>query len=221
MRFPAISKVLLILILPLLYFLLISNYIGFNKSFYQEKFSEYRIQNKVPDAQGIHQKVMYFLIGKNKELPNVFNEREKHHLFDVKNIVSISTIALYILIALFISLAFISGIILKTPHKIINFVGNVLVFGGLLTIFLATALFLAINSNFSSAFESFHQIFFEKNTYTFNPANEVIVNLYPEQLFMDLGIKISKAVLIISAIAILVGAFLLHKSKRIKRQAKT
>ena len=68
--------------------------------------------------------------------------------------------------------------------------------------------------NFPPAFDFFHRLFFQQGTYTFDPANEVIVRLYPENLFVDLGIVISRNIMLASAAIILAGSCLLFKSKR-------
>jgi len=217
MKFLAISRFLLIIILPFLIFLLILNFTGFSDSFYREKFSEYNVLKNVPQADSLHEKVMEFINGKSSELPKEFNYREGQHLLDVRNIIRIAAILIYSLVILFLLLLIASSFILNANARIINFIGKILVFGGLLTIILAALLFFIINSNFSPAFESFHQLFFQKGTYLFDPAKEIIVNLYPEKLFMDLGIRMSKLVVITSAITILIGAFLLLKSKKIKK----
>ena len=152
MKFIDISKIFIITVIPLLIFLLAANFIAFDKSFYQRKFSEYKVNENVEGAQDLHEKVMDFIQGKSNELPNEFNEREKQHLLDVKGIIKISSIALYVFIAIFIILLVASAFILKVNNYIINFVGKVLVFGGVLTIALATILFFLISSNFSAAF---------------------------------------------------------------------
>ncbi len=216
MKFLTLSKFLLILMVPFLLFLLVLNFGAFDSLFFREKFSEYKVEQKVPQAILLHEKVINFITGKNNELPNDFNDREKKHLWDVRNIVRISTILLYTLVILFVLLLLISASILKVNNFIANFAGKVLVFGGFLTIMLASALFFLINSDFSAAFESFHKLFFQQGTYSFDPAKEIIVNLYPEQLFMDIGIRISKWVVVASSVVMLLGALLIFKPKEKK-----
>ncbi|MBI2658859.1 DUF1461 domain-containing protein [Candidatus Woesearchaeota archaeon] len=211
-----ISKFLLVLILPFILFLLVLNFIGFNDVFYKEKFSEFNVGN----ISSLHEKVISFVAGKTNELPAEFNERERQHLADVRNAREISTIVLYVLVFLFILLLIVSAFTLKINNIITNFIGKVLIFGGILTIAIAAALFFLINFDFSPAFESFHSIFFEKGTYTFDPANEMIVRLYPEQLFMDMGIKISKWVILLSAILVVIGLFLVFRPKSKKNKNK-
>lgn len=216
MRFLTISTFLLVFILPFILFLLVTSFAGFDDLFYRDKFLEYKVQEDVPQASSLHEKVINFIKAKSNDLPNEFNEREKQHLFDVRNVARVSTIALYVFLILFVLLLIISSFILKVNNKIINFVGKILIFGGLLTVAISLALFLFINYNFSSTFESFHTLFFKPGTYTFDPAKEMLTRIYPEQLFMDLGARISKWIITASAIIILVGALLLFKSKKQK-----
>jgi len=220
MKFLTASKILMIALVPILIFLIVLNFAGFDPSFYQEKSSEYDVQNKVPEAVSLNEKVFNFIMGKSNKLPAEFNEREKQHLWDVKNIVRISTIALYAFIALFALLLIASAFILKINNRIINFMGKVLIFGGFLTVALSAALLFFINSDFAQTFESFHKLLFDKGTYVFDPAKEMIVRLYPEQFFLDIGIRVSKWIIISSAIIILLGAFLMLKSKSKKNKKK-
>ena len=95
-----------------------------------------------------------------------------------------------------------------------NFFGDVLLYGGLLTIISSAILFLLMIFDFAAAFESFHVLFFEKGSYVFDPSKEMLVRIYPEDLFMDLGLRISKIILITSILAILIGKFLIVKTKK-------
>jgi len=222
MKFLTLSKFFLIFISPVLLFLFVSNLTAFDNSFYREKFSEYKIQQDLPQANVIHEKVINYIKGKNDELPNQFNEREKHHLWDVRKFVYTFNNLMYILIALFVMLSTISLYHLKINRMALNFFGKILFFGGLLTLIIALVLSILLSMNFSTTFELFHKLFFENGTYVFDPSKEIIVRLYPEQLFMDIGIKILKGVVIASFIAGMPGLLLIYKSKnkKIKKENK-
>lgn len=215
MRFLAVSKILMILIAPFLVFLLVFNLMAFNEPYFKEKFSEYGIT----DAKliGIHEKILKFVKGGNIRLPDELNAREKQHLTDVRDAREISEIVLYVFIFLFVSLLVTSVFTLKINNLITNFIGKILLFGGILTMGISAALFLLIIADFSSAFENFHLLLFQKGTYTFDPASELLTNIYPGQLFMDLGIKISKGVLFTSIVLVLIGLFLLLNPKKEKK----
>lgn len=216
MKFINLSKIFLVLILPFLIFLLVFNFTVFSNSFFKNAFSKYGVYDKFSNAEAMHQKVIDFIEGKSGELPANFNDRERQHLDDVKNVISALTITLYIIIALFVILLFISSFMLKINSSIINFVGKVLMWGGILTVAAALLLFIAVKIDFGPTFESMHQMFFQKGTYLFDPAKESIVNLYPEQLFMDLGIRISAWTVAAAVICILIGLYLVFKTKKRK-----
>jgi len=215
MKFLTIAKILLVLILPVLLILLSTNFAGFNLSFYKEKFQQYNVEKNVPGAESLHNKVIDFIKGNSNQPPNEFNEKEKQHLWDVKNVIRYGKILLYILVILFIFLLLFSAFIIKANNAITNFIGKIFLYGGILTIAIAAILFFMINFDFSKTFETFHLTFFKSGTYVFD-AKEKIVNLYPEQLFMDLGLRISKWVVISAAIIMLIGLFLLFRSKKNK-----
>jgi integral membrane protein (TIGR01906 family) len=214
MKLLTITKYLLILMLPFIVFLSVFNIAGFSGGFYENKFSEYKVYENVEDAKSLHSKVIDFLKGKSDELPNDFNKREKDHLIDVKNTIKLSSAILYLLIFAFILALLFLVFNLKINNYMMAFLGKILVFGGILTITLAGIVFFFLNSDFDSTFESMHKALFEKGSYTFDPSKEVIVNLYPGQLFMDLGLRISIFVIIAAILVIMAGAYFLLRSKK-------
>ena len=216
MKLISISRFLLILILPFLIFLIVADFAGFDENFYKNEFSYYNVGKNVPAYAPMHQKVMGFISGKGSELPQQFNSRERQHMADVRSIIRIFTIAMSVLVIVFILLLLVSGFILKANGQLASFIGEVLLYGGFLTIAIGVMLLALLNSYFSSSFESFHKLFFQSGTYSFDPAKEVIVNLYPEQMFMDLGIRISKLTLMCASAIILIGALMVFKSKKNK-----
>lgn len=216
MKFFIISKLILILIIPFLIFLGVANMFAFDKSYYASKLSEYKIS--IPDANSINGRTIDFVSGKGNELPEIYNARERQHLNDVRNAVKVFKTNLYFLILLFVALFLMSALILGVKNNITNFTGKVLAYGGILTIVLAALLFILISLNFSSVFDSFHTLFFRQGTYTFDPAKEVIVNLYPEQFFMDIGLRISKLALFASSISTIAGTLLIYASKSKKNK---
>ena len=213
MRFITFSRFFLILSFPLLIFLVVSNFASFDRNFYKKEFSNLNVLQNVPNAPVLHEKVINFIHGKNSELPSAFNYREKQHLQDVRKVVLVSRNLLFNLIIASLMLLLISASSIKKIY-LKDFIGRVLVFGALLTLTLAGILFLLISSNFSSTFEAFHELFFKRGTFMFDPSSELIVNLYPEQLFMDLGIKISIYIVILSVVIMLAGICLLYKKQK-------
>ncbi|MBI2558395.1 DUF1461 domain-containing protein [Candidatus Woesearchaeota archaeon] len=218
--FLRISKFLMIIIVPSLVFLLIANFASFDSSFYRKEFLKYNVYKDVPQADFLHEKVIKFIDGKSNGMPNAFNQREMQHLEDVRKLIQVSKIVFCILVILFLLLAVLSALKLNAKRLIINFFGKVLAFGGILTIAMAVVLLLLVSLDFSIAFESFHLMFFEKGTYVFDSAKEIIVRLYPEQLFVDIGIRILAWVFILSVVVSLSGTFLIFRTKGKKNKNK-
>jgi integral membrane protein (TIGR01906 family) len=218
MGFLSISKAVLVLIIPFLIFLGAANLIAFDKQYYARKMPEY--WTGIPDANFLNEKTIDFIAGKSDDLPDAYNGRERQHLQDVRNAVKISRAMLYAFALLSISLVLASKFILKSGSHMANFTGKALAYGGILTAMLAGLLLVLISLDFASAFESFHKLFFRQGTYTFDPAKELIVNLYPEQIFMDIGLKILKWALLLSAFLATLGVFLIFKSKSKKNKNK-
>lgn len=209
-------KVVLVLIIPILLLLFILQITSFSDSFYSKEFTQYNVYNNVNNASAIHKKVVNFVQGKNEDLPIQFNDREKEHLKDVRKLVVASKIVLIILVALFLSISFIAVCRINSKSQSKKFFGDVLKFGGVLTLAIFALLQVFMQFSFSQTFESFHRIFFKRGTYAFDPSTELIVNLYPEELFRDLGVRIF-AYAVASAIAIsLLGMLLTYRNKKNK-----
>jgi integral membrane protein (TIGR01906 family) len=51
---------------------------------------------------------------------------------------------------------------------------------------------------FDAAFEVFHRLFFSEGTYTFNPATDRLVQLFPEQFWSEISIAVAAVVLVLS-----------------------
>lgn len=217
MKILTITKLLLILILPFLLFLLVLNFFAFYGSFYQKEFSKLGIEKEVPNAKLLHEKVIGFLKGNTDTLPNDFNQREKSHLSDVKELVRNASIIMYFLIISFVLFSVVSIRIIGNNKRSMNFIGEALLYGGLLSIIMSAALFFSVSFGFSDVFDLFHKMFFTQGTYVFDPANEIIVRLYPEQLFMDLGASIFGLFMSFSILIMLLGAFLTARSKKNKK----
>ena len=212
MRPILLSKIFLIILLPLIIVLLALKLTIFDDRFYEQKFLEYGVKERINNTSSIHGEVIKFISGESNYLPKNFNEREKSHLSDVRKIIHHFTILLYSLMLLFVILLIVSiRITLKFNNSMGCFVGKIMFFGGTLTIVISLILLLVINSDFSSFFSLFHKSLFEEGTYLFDPSKEIIVNLYPQQLFLDIGIIASRNIFIVSLITALVGAFTLFR----------
>lgn len=132
----------------------------------------------------------------------VFGEREKSHMIDVKKLFIIGTyirnISLLVLILVIILLALKNKKLLIKALSMVKFVFTViimliLILGGLLLI------------DFNKYFTIFHQIFFTNDLWLLDPKTDILVNIVPEVFFFQtamiiLGIFIASEVVLLMII---------------------
>ncbi|MAH01802.1 MAG: DUF1461 domain-containing protein [Candidatus Woesearchaeota archaeon] len=211
--FTLIVSILMVLAVPFIIYGFNFNSVAFDEDYYKKEFSKYNVYGNLEnyDIEKINSDVLNYLKNeKNNELikNEFFNEREKIHLLDVKNLIqtifTIFNISIILFLSLFILLVLLLSRELKIPRtpKIFDFCANfnfkkitkklliILVIGSLLTLLDAVIFFILSNFNFNFIFDLFHKTFFSFGTYTFNPDYEIIVVLYPQNLFFDFLVKI-------------------------------
>ena len=135
-----------------------------------------------------------------------FNEKERSHLLDVKNIIQkfirIKDISIISLIILFALIA-----IFSKKSALINLSKGILA-GSILTIAIFILFFF---SSFGNLFESFHLIFFEPETWLFSQ-NDMLIILFPLEFFSDITTRIVLTAVSIGVI-LLVSSYLIYKLK--------
>ncbi|HXG25791.1 MAG TPA: DUF1461 domain-containing protein, partial [Candidatus Binatia bacterium] len=52
---------------------------------------------------------------------------------------------------------------------------------------------------FDAAFELFHQLFFTRGTYTFDPRTDKLVQLFPYEFWSETAIAVGAVILVVSA----------------------
>lgn len=165
-------------------------------SFYEREYAKYNVLEAVnmemKDVLYVTDEMMDYLIDKRADLVVVttvggeerefFNDREKAHMADVKNLfmggLMIRRIALALTV---ISIAI--AVISKQNFKLIiprAFEIGTAIFGVLVLIFGI----LAYN-NFSELFVQFHLLFFDNDLWILNPATDLMINILPEGFFFD------------------------------------
>ena len=194
--FVKIISVLMIISTPIILCGFNFNSIAFERGLYKEEFSKYDVYNNLEDydAKKINDEVLNYLkSGKNKDLiqNDFFNEREKQHLLDVRNLVQgVLSIYYFSIISFLLSIMLLFLLMNFNFELILKKLLIISTFGSLLAFLGAGLAYLPSSLNFDFAFDAFHKTFFSPGTYLFNPEFEGIVVLYPENLFLDLLAKI-------------------------------
>ena len=179
-------------------------------------YFEYSHPNFPPDAYGFtpEQRTPLALIGMYSVLPQsegiilleratlpdgslAFNQREIKHMTDVRILIEKVYPAQLIGLALIVVLA----ILLRRSTQWRTLIPNGLRWGSALTLTLLAVLIAYIFINFDSFFLTFHQTFFEGDSFAFL-YTDTLIRLYPEQLWSDASIIIG-GMTVVMALAIL------------------
>ncbi len=129
--------------------------------------------------------------------------REKLHMEDVRQLFKKATFLFYGSSISWISIIMIN---LKDRDNLINLIntykkGYLLI----LTIYILGLFYLV--KNFNTYFIKFHLIFFNNDLWLLNPNEDMLINMYPSQFFVDITIIIFMTIVILSCFII----FVFHK----------
>lgn len=170
--------------------------------FYKKLYEKYQVTEsldmEMQDVMNVTDHMMAYLIGEEEELSIVtqvdgkeqdfFNEQDRLHMFDVKNLF-LGGLKLR-------NIWFVSAIVLlmflaarkADLKRLIPYAYNIafLVFIGIAG-FLAAAFAI----DFTKCFTIFHEIFFTNDLWLFNPATDYMIRMLPEGFFTDMVIRIA------------------------------
>ena len=198
----SIALILLILALPVFILMLNLNLQVYNEKFYLKEFEKDNVYDNVGKDLAIENTKLLFGYFKNKNDLDLsfFNEKEKLHLVDVKNLLNTSRILLYFSIGILI-LA-ITYLIYKKDFDGLNFgliIGNIVAF-----VILAFLVLISL-FDFGSLFLNFHLGVFSNDLWQLNPATDKLIQMFPEEFFFDafMNILINSFVVIITVFGIL------------------
>ncbi|WP_432666137.1 TIGR01906 family membrane protein [Wukongibacter baidiensis] len=196
-----ISKTLIIIFLPLVILLTALQYYSYNQDFYMSEFEKYDISKVTKmtkdDLSRVSHKLISYLKDDDKNLNmmavikgesrEVFGQREKQHMVDVKEL-------------------FIKGKRLRNISLAITLLGIVIIFlfpkdrkrniykalfwSGIIPVLLMTILYILLKIDFYKYFTYFHEIFFTNDLWLLNPETEVLIQMLPLEFFIDISIRI-------------------------------
>lgn len=192
--------------------------IGYNINYYEWQYERHNIPDNTKMSINELLKVTSYMIdylqgerqslemtaiidGSNQE---VFGEREKQHMIDVKKLFTIGSylrnISLYLLVIIFIYMIY------KNKTLLIVVLSNVkYVFGTIIMLILILGGLLI--SNFNKYFTIFHKIFFSNDLWLLDPKTDILINIVPEIFFFQtamiiLGLFTISVIILLSIIKI-------------------
>ena len=199
-------KILFVISLVLLIITLSFKLYIFNFDLYQKGFIKYNIYEKIPDADKNALNLINFMNNK-EELNDFYNEDEKLHLQDVKELYKNLNLIFYI--TLILTILFLIYFIYNKNFKMIysSFLISSLI------LFIIILMFFVFDFNY--LFEKFHEIVFRNDLWQLNPDKDNLINLFPEQIQYNITKKIFANVLFLAIILLILG--LIIRFKVIKR----
>lgn len=196
--------------------------------YFQKKYEKYQVLEdvdmKMEDLLYVSEEMMDYLKGDREDLSvmtlvggeerDFFNQREKDHMADVKDLflqgMKIRSIALGSIAVILILLYFLKereGNLLRLLAK-----GYLIVTS--LMILLAGILAALMARDFTKAFTVFHEIFFTNDLWILDPRTDLLINVLPEGFFIDTGIEIALTFAGILLAGIIISAVYLGRSQK-------
>lgn len=209
---PQEKRIIRLLVYPaaiFLFFLILFsslNYMIFNDSFYEQEFQRLGVYDRFGTAGADDERDIlldYFNNDDKIVQSDFYNEKEKQHLVDVKNLINLSKIIFYALSAILI----VTFLFVYLQHRkyFSRFISRSFILAGSLVIISLLAAYL-LQDNFSELFYNFHLLLFSNKLWLLNPATDNLINLFPENFFFDIARRIMAVFAVIGSLFFLEGA---------------
>lgn len=196
--------------------------------FYEKEYRKYQVteslQMEMDDVMDVTEKMMDYLIGRREELSvettvngetmDFFNEQDRLHMADVKNLFLGGLALRWWLLGIFVLLILILIFPLKADWKHILPKAYFISLG----IFLVLTILLGclFASDFTKYFTIFHEIFFTNDLWLFDPATDLMIRMLPEGFFYDMVIRIGMYFLVGLVIFAIIFVFIGKVGRRNK-----
>lgn len=174
-------------VLPFVILLLATNLLIFDLDFYKQEMPNYiqygaQVTNLLGYFQGSYLEIQYY------------SEKEISHLKDVRNLIWLSW-ALVLILCIPMIYSFVKD---KKEH-----IRKQMIYGGIYSLIL-TILFSLTLFSFSSSFIAFHEIFFSNNNWLL-PASSTLIQMFPQEFFLQSTMQIVLYSTIFSLLCIVLG----------------
>lgn len=198
-------------------------YSDFN--WYQKEYEKYDVltdlEMEMKDVMDVTDEMMAYLRGNREDLVvhtvvngmerEFFNDREKAHMVDVKNLflggldlrLGAGCVFVIIMIVLFISKADWKKILPQSFIWVLSgFIGIIAVFA------------LLCISDFTKYFTIFHEVFFHNDLWLLDPRTDLMIRMLPEGFFSDMVLRIGIIFVVLLLMFLMGSVYLLKKQKK-------
>ena len=208
--------------------------VAFDLDFYRDEFVKYDIHSRFSEDTDLDSETAFLLDylehGEGEIQTGFFNEKEKIHLVEVRELFALASTILNIAVVISIASLLLLLIAIKhasamlSPRKAPLFFKRLIVWM-LIGIGAAVdgiaALFALVALTFSSSFIRFHEIFFRTDTWLLNPATDNLIRMFPEAFFFDIFVRIVLTSVVFATILLIAGFLIkLGRPRMMKKPEK-
>ena len=179
--------------------------------FYKKEYEKYRVTDdlnmKIDNVMAVTEHMMAYLIGKEEKLSIVtdvngehqdfFNEQDRLHMADVRNLflggLKLRNYAVILAIILMIVLRAKKADFRRLVPQ--GYLQALFVY-----LILAAILGVAMSIDFTSCFTLFHKLFFTNNLWIFDPETDYMIRMLPEGFFSDMVIRVGVIFIVLLAV---------------------
>ena len=191
---------------------------------YESAYEKYgvldELEMEMQDVMHVTEEMMAYLRGNCADLVvdtvvdgqerEFFNDREKAHMVDVKNLfiggLWIRRIAVSLLVVSLFAL-------IKTKANWRRILPKSFLIGLGVFLGITAGAGLLFMSDFNKYFLLFHELFFSNDLWLLNPETDLLIRMLPEAFFLDMVRRIGIILLILLLIGVMVSVIILRKHK--------
>lgn len=191
---------------------------------YQKAYEKYDVLNdlemEMKDVMYVTEEMMAYLRGNREDLvvdtivngeeQEFFNDREKAHMVDVKNLF-VGGLWIRRIAILIFALAVV--LIMKTKSNWKRLLPKCFLIGFSIFIGIVGIAGILVASNFNKYFLIFHKIAFRNDLWLLNPETDLLIRMLPEGIFLDMVMRIGIIILLLMFISIVISIVALYRFK--------
>jgi len=166
----------------------------------------------ISNSEKLTKNIIEYLKG-NEELDNNFSKNEINHMQDVKKLIDLAKLIMFISAAIIIISILLALFIIKKLLKLLK----AIFFGALVTLAILILIALGAMFNFGSSFAYFHELFFPQGNWMF-PQGSLLITLLPQSFFVSISQAIFTSGIILSLTLIVLTHFSIKNNKKRAKQ---
>ena len=191
---------------------------------YQKAYEKYDVlddlEMEMKDVMYVTEEMMVYLRGNREDLvvdtivngeeQEFFNDREKAHMVDVRNLF-VGGLWIRRIAILIFALAIV--LIVKTKPNWKRLLPKCFLIGFSIFIGIVGIAGILVVSNFNKYFLIFHKIAFRNDLWLLNPETDLLIRMLPEGIFLDMVIRIGIIILLLMFISTVISIVALYRFK--------